>query len=154
QQLLYAPIPRLSTIVPNIDPTLEAIVARALERDVEKRFQTAQELRDALEAYLEASGPPVRQAELGVLVRQLFPQRREWVRARVRACMSVIAGAPSSLALPSLAPPRRENEWTSRSGVVAIPAMDTGPPPTNAPPSRSLAVMAASGAAVAAIGVA
>ena len=37
---------------PDIDPDLEAIIARALSKDVEGRYQTAAEMKNDLEAYL------------------------------------------------------------------------------------------------------
>src|SRR5258708_4939181 len=51
-RLLKEPVPRVSDIVTDIDPKLDRIVARALERDPAPRFQPAGEMRDALEQYL------------------------------------------------------------------------------------------------------
>lgn len=46
-----------STIKPDIDPTLEAIIMKALEKDPLRRFQSAAEMRKALNDYL--AGRPV-----------------------------------------------------------------------------------------------
>ena len=46
-----------SQINPNIDPSLEAIIMRAIEKDPANRFATAQEMRSALNDYL--AGRPV-----------------------------------------------------------------------------------------------
>lgn len=46
-----------STINPNIDPTLEAIIMKAMEKDPERRFKDASEMRHILNDYL--AGRPV-----------------------------------------------------------------------------------------------
>jgi serine/threonine protein kinase len=48
--------PKLRALAPDLSPELEAVVARALEKDLMKRFQTAAEFLDALEATPEATG--------------------------------------------------------------------------------------------------
>lgn len=58
--------PRPSSLNKEIDPDLERIVLKALERDPSKRFQNAGQLRDALNAY--------RKGELGLLDR-LVPNK-------------------------------------------------------------------------------
>ena len=40
-----------STINPNIDPGLEAIIMKAMEKDPDKRYQSAQEMLDAIEEF-------------------------------------------------------------------------------------------------------
>ncbi|WP_437485976.1 serine/threonine-protein kinase [Sorangium sp. So ce1014] len=82
-QLLSRDIPRLSTVVPDIDPELEEIVARALQRDPARRFATAQEMGDALESYLRASGEDIRTEQLGAHVLEMFAESRALVRQQV-----------------------------------------------------------------------
>ena len=53
-------VPLLSSVDPAIDPDLEAIVARATERRVSDRIQTAQELADYLDLYLAGKPVPLR----------------------------------------------------------------------------------------------
>jgi hypothetical protein len=48
-KVVYEPVPPLCAAVPTIPTALEAVVAKALERDRSKRFATAAELADALE---------------------------------------------------------------------------------------------------------
>ncbi|WP_437897533.1 protein kinase domain-containing protein [Sorangium sp. So ce124] len=84
-QLLTRDIPRLSTVVPDIDPALDEIVARALQRDPDRRFATAQEMGDALESYLRASGEDVRTEQLGANVLEMFAESRALVRQQVTA---------------------------------------------------------------------
>ncbi len=47
-----AKVPAIRTYLPEIHPTLESIVHRSLEKDPEKRFQSAQEFHDALESFI------------------------------------------------------------------------------------------------------
>src|SRR5512145_540622 len=47
---LTAPLPRLRTRVPSTPEALDAIVARCIDPDVNKRFQTTAELVAALQA--------------------------------------------------------------------------------------------------------
>ncbi|KYF54143.1 protein kinase [Sorangium cellulosum] len=84
-QLLTRDIPRLSTVVPDIDPALDDIVAKALQRDPARRFATAQEMGDALESYLLASGEDVRTEQLGAYVLEMFAESRALVRQQVTA---------------------------------------------------------------------
>ena len=50
-----------SSINPNIDPTLEAIIMKAMEKDPERRFKDASEMRHVLNDYL--AGRPVNLGE-------------------------------------------------------------------------------------------
>jgi serine/threonine-protein kinase len=54
---------------------LEAIVMKALERDPERRYQTAEEMQEALETYLSASEHLVLASAVGKLMRKVFPDR-------------------------------------------------------------------------------
>ncbi|WP_437623426.1 protein kinase domain-containing protein [Sorangium sp. So ce1151] len=84
-QLLTRDIPRLSTVMPDIDPALDDIVAKALQRDPARRFDTAQEMGDALESYLLVSGEDVRNEQLGAYVLEMFAESRALVRQQVTA---------------------------------------------------------------------
>ena len=65
RRIMIEPIPRLSTILPDLHTALDDVVARALERDPDRRFQTAAEMGDGLEraARVAATASP---NELGV----------------------------------------------------------------------------------------
>jgi serine/threonine-protein kinase len=52
-QIVLSEVPTLSAIVPDIDPAFASIVAKAMARDVNARFQTCQEFRAALDAWVE-----------------------------------------------------------------------------------------------------
>jgi serine/threonine-protein kinase len=49
RRIMIEPIPRLSTVLADIHPALDDACARALERDPDRRFQSAAEMADGLE---------------------------------------------------------------------------------------------------------
>jgi hypothetical protein len=73
--VLQGAVPPPSTVRSDLDPRLDAVVARALERDVKKRTQSAAELRRELEALM--SGPPVRLDEFMAELIAAGPARPE-----------------------------------------------------------------------------
>ncbi|MFN3169006.1 MAG: serine/threonine protein kinase [Phycisphaeraceae bacterium] len=76
-------VPRLREIDPGFDRDLEAIVARATEREIDKRIGSAEELADYLELYLAGEPLPIRPPTTGELVRR-------WVRKRKGLVASVL----------------------------------------------------------------
>jgi serine/threonine-protein kinase len=101
-KLMNEPIPRLSAVVPGVDPQLEAIVGRALEKQPERRFQTAAEMRDALEGWLRERRRPARQEEVGHRMLQLFASVREEVQRQVQRHMAMITVATNTQELSAL----------------------------------------------------
>lgn len=65
------PIPRFGSLRPTIDEGLEAILQRCLQRDRDRRYQTAAEVLDALERYLSSDGYSPTNEKLGVYLREL-----------------------------------------------------------------------------------
>ena len=57
-KVLTTPVPRLSELRPDLDPELEAIVARCLEKEPNDRFPDASSLGIALGAYLTERAEP------------------------------------------------------------------------------------------------
>ncbi|MBS0631422.1 MAG: serine/threonine protein kinase [Verrucomicrobia bacterium] len=72
RNILNMPIPVFGKIRPDIDPKLEAIIAKALTRDRDKRYQSAYEMLTDLEMYLYSDryGPTIE--KLGVYIKELF----------------------------------------------------------------------------------
>ena len=101
-RLMNEPIPRVSQVVPNIDPELDAIVAKALEKDPQYRWQSAMEMRDALEAWLRANPRPARQEEVGRKMLHLFSSVREEVQRQVQRHMAGITAATTTQELQAL----------------------------------------------------
>jgi Protein kinase domain len=58
------PIPPASELCPDLSSDVDAFFARALERDPDRRFQSAQELSDAFSRIAAESGRPVAEAPL------------------------------------------------------------------------------------------
>lgn len=75
RNILTMPIPRFSTLRPDIEPRLEAIIQRALQRDRDKRYQTAFEMLTDLELYLYSDRYGPTNEKLGVYLKELFDVR-------------------------------------------------------------------------------
>lgn len=94
-KLLTEPIPLPSEIVPGIPPELDRIVSKSLERDPNRRFQNAAEMRHALEDYIAHAGG-ARSDELGRYVSHLFTKLREDTQTKIRAYMTRFNKASST----------------------------------------------------------
>ena len=68
-------IPPPSRVMKDYPSGLEAIVLRALSREKEDRFQTADEMEDALEDYLVTTGVHTTHRQIGQLMRETFADR-------------------------------------------------------------------------------
>lgn len=75
RNILTMAIPRFSSLRPEIEPRLEAIIQRALQRDRDKRYQTASELLTDLELYLYSDRYGPTNEKLGVYLKELFDVR-------------------------------------------------------------------------------
>jgi serine/threonine protein kinase len=71
-----------SAKVPGIPPALDAIVLKALARDVEDRYASAEEMEQALDEFLASLYPGYAEADVGAMMRQAFAQ--EVVREKQR----------------------------------------------------------------------
>src|SRR5580704_4507712 len=77
-----AEVPDPKTQDENYPPVLSDAIARALAKDPAKRWQTAAELRDALDAYLHRSERPANEEALRAITEELFGDvpRASWER--------------------------------------------------------------------------
>jgi len=94
-RLLSLPIPTVSSVRTDVDPELDAIVAKALEKDPKYRFQDALEMRDALDTYIQSSGKGPRAEEVGHTISTMFQSTREEVQKQIQTHMEKIATAPT-----------------------------------------------------------
>ncbi len=78
--------PRIDTVVPDADSELVAICTRAMARIPEERFQTALELKLALDRYL-ARIPGALDEDIGAYIRTVFAERRLALRSSVDAAL-------------------------------------------------------------------
>ncbi len=72
ENILSLPIPIFSTLRGEIDPKLEVIIQKALQRDRNLRYQTAYEMMTALEIYLYSDGYGPTNEKLGVYLKEVM----------------------------------------------------------------------------------
>jgi serine/threonine protein kinase len=124
--LLIDPIERPSRIAA-VAPELEEIVMKALDRDPAGRFQTADQLRAALDAYVVSLGPLTR-PELARAIRAVFPDEvsilpssEEEPSANAEIAPQVLSRATIAVASEAKAP--RREVMLLAAGAVAAAAL-------------------------------
>lgn len=85
RNILTLPIPRFSSLRPAIDERLERIIQRTLQRDRDKRYQSAFDLLTDLELYLYSDHYGPTNEKLGVYLKGLFGVRDPLVPSLSRA---------------------------------------------------------------------
>ena len=137
---------------------LAQICLRALERRPDDRYQSAEDLHLALEAYLGHSGVTVLPGHIADMMGQVFRKRKAEKEGIVRACLASLPATESSLSVLSRAEKvvPAGGRWTGWSlalliatgvmGVIALllfvysalrpAAEDPVPPRAAAPPAR------------------
>ena len=142
RNLLDSPIPRLREVSPGYPQALDDVVARALRRNPDERFDTAAEFAEALEEAVEGLGIASPKA-VGAYVRAFVGETVEDVQGRVRAWME----NPRS----SLVPPAPVLA-TDDSKVRAIPARYPSSPDTGTTHTRRPVLIAVAAAGLVLIG--
>lgn len=89
-RLIDLPIPRLGSVMPDVDADLEEIVARALAKNPADRYQSANEMRQTLERYLRKTGNLVRELEVGEAISAAFHQERRALQERIQVAMAAV----------------------------------------------------------------
>ena len=130
QQSVIAPPRRLN---PDVGPDLDEAVMKALTRDLDQRFQSAQELERALAAYVFANARSYDDTDVGGFLRGLFAQELEAERALAQVPM------PSPMAA---SPPARLEPGSGRAGTLVLqhgqrPVLAEPPPPPAAEPQAT-----------------
>ncbi len=72
KNVLSMPIPVFGTLRPEIDAKLEAIIQKALQRDRDKRYQSAYQMLNDLELYLYSDRYGPTNEKLGIYLKQLM----------------------------------------------------------------------------------
>jgi serine/threonine-protein kinase len=118
-QVGKAPQP-LNELNPSLPQALSAVILRALEKDPDRRFQSAEEFREALARLPNASGPPP------VLSSAVFRSRTRWAAAAL-VCLGLTVAAlyPASR---WLAPPTHETAALQSPDNVPHEAEPNVPP--------------------------
>ncbi|MFO0675987.1 MAG: protein kinase [Polyangiaceae bacterium] len=130
-RLLTEPIPRVSTVIPSVDPRLDAIVARALERDPSDRYPTALAMRDDLTAYLATSGQIVRRDDVAREMNGFFADKRRAEQLTIQAYLAKVAARAGSGDFPAVAfgvTPSGNFDANARTSSMANVAMGTSGP--------------------------
>jgi serine/threonine-protein kinase len=79
-RVIAGEIPPPSAYRPDIPPKVDAIVMRAMERDADRRFQTAEELAVAMEGDVGVASPHLVKTWFGPLASPELAQRAELIR--------------------------------------------------------------------------
>jgi serine/threonine-protein kinase len=115
-KLINEPIPRVSMVLGDVDPELDAIVARALEKNPDARWQSAADMREALESWLAAQPRLVRHEDVARTMVGLFAEVRAEVQRQVEKYMVAINPASSTEELEILT--AESIEQMQRSGAT------------------------------------
>ncbi|HBP20394.1 MAG TPA: hypothetical protein DEA08_21705, partial [Planctomycetes bacterium] len=113
EAVMSAPLIRPSRLVPEVDPELEELCLRCLERDPARRFASAEDLLDALQA--TSTRAPRSSPALPVLALVVLALGGG---AAAFALGGAGGSAPSSPSAPGSAPPKRQE--TDASGRLAL----------------------------------
>ncbi len=89
RRIVNDPMPRLADARADVDPRLDAIVMKAIDKDEQARYQTAAELADALRAYI-ATGTEVTDETVAGALSHAFSATRAEVD---KAISFLVAGA-------------------------------------------------------------
>jgi hypothetical protein len=154
-RVLRCEVPRPTASSPDYPPELERVVLRALERDPDRRFATAQEMQQALESFIKrASDSPLLTAQVGELMSRVFADRMR----RKQALLANPAAAPDGgvpevyLFGSAVRPAKRRARALGLVAAVAVlaavlgwwglrpaPPVETpAPPAVEVPPVRSI----------------
>jgi serine/threonine protein kinase len=124
------PAPPPSRVRPELTPEIDAVVLTALERDPERRFGSAGEMLEAIEAAAEAAGKSMSAHALGRFLRELFGERPEpWME------LEVSDDAPSLVTVTS-------QSVIDADALAGAPSLRGRASPTSPPPIAGLAGLA------------
>ncbi len=137
--LLNDPFPKPSALLEGgLDPRLDAVVMRALEKDPARRYPSALAMREALEEYVAAAGGGASVERVGHFVGELFAEEREGRKRRLREFLR----APEDPLSGAIEAPAEFAEPAPTDGTPSQTAMPLSPTvlpgnPSGAPPARA-----------------
>jgi serine/threonine protein kinase len=94
--------PLLRSVRDDISPELEAIVGKALRRNLDERYPTADAMRVDLEVFLRGKQDGA-DATLARMMNDLFAETRDAVRARIKTFLAELPASGSAASAPNLA---------------------------------------------------
>jgi eukaryotic-like serine/threonine-protein kinase len=111
--------PRVSSLVPNIGPLLDGVLAHALEKDPARRYDSAEELAVELERAARAADLLATPSDVGAFVRARYGVELEGRRALFRAAAGETSEPPRS-SRPQK--PARGPRWRPLTGTLVAGA--------------------------------
>lgn len=118
-----AKVPSLHKLNSNIDLTLEAIVSRALAKDVRKRFASAREFGQALTQYISRNNLVVSNYEAAEWIKSLFDESNKDIRYSRERVKHIIDG---ELAVFDASTDMRPQRLASQPLYIAdLPALES-----------------------------
>jgi len=91
---LHEPFPLLSSVRPELDPVISTICERALERDRERRYETAAAMRDDIEKVIAAHSWS--RGTLASVMQELFQEERKARAIQIKHAMSLLSSSDRS----------------------------------------------------------
>jgi serine/threonine-protein kinase len=132
-----ARIPRPTQIMNGYPKELEAVVLKALQRDLALRFQSAEEFKNALEQYLRSERIVVAPAGIGGLVKRVLGGRIEHHRSLIREAVAALDAGPEArerwLSVPQASPPKAPITTTTSTSPAPRPSLPPPPAPVKRP---------------------
>jgi eukaryotic-like serine/threonine-protein kinase len=123
-----APLPRLSSVGRRDCPLVDAVIARALERDREKRWPAAAAMGEALEESLAGTEPISRRGEVARVMASLFEKHRDEERQTISHRIIALGSAGTA---PPPEPPHADLDDVTDPTVPLPPSafVRSEPPP-------------------------
>ena len=127
-QVLNRSIPPPSVYADDCPEELSSICLRALEREKDRRYQTAEKLHLALEGYLAECGESVLPGTIAQIMHEVFAEQMEQKANMVRECLEAIPSADQSYseistlsaATAEVVRPPRRGAWRLTIGVASV----------------------------------
>ncbi len=117
------PIEPPSSMVPGLDPALDAIAMRALARDPSDRYSTAREISHDLRNYLLDRRTDVTSADIEGWLGELFPDGLSERRALLASVDRIVAEDGSSPSGPASSSPRAEQTGGKKRLLAMLGAL-------------------------------
>ncbi len=145
-RVLTNEVPPPSSVAPDVPPALDAITARAVDRDSSKRFQSAREMALALEKSMPAGMPLAMPSEVGdwvvVVAREALASRAQRLSdiesaAHVRATGRPTGAPPGPEDATLVAPPSMPSSPASSPSSVSQPSPVSHPSQISRPSAPS-----------------
>jgi tRNA A-37 threonylcarbamoyl transferase component Bud32/tetratricopeptide (TPR) repeat protein len=132
---INVPAPRLADVLPGHDfGALEQVIARALEKDRDRRFATAGEFATVMS---EAIGRPSAQTPPAGVTVALPAGPRPATAPPARDVSALASAATSALTVEAVAPPKKDTSALASAATSALTVEAIAPPPGRSSPSAT-----------------